>query len=108
MSDNHDLSCSIEGDEIVIRIGIKTLETAVKGSPYGEDIEDFFVTDYRAFALEVVNALKEEDEEGTTPMHVMFDKAFEHVMENGGDGFWCEDIGGPRPTPASVAQEKPE
>lgn len=76
-------NAEIEGDQIVIRVGIPHLPHAVSVAPtaYG-----FKVTDVSIFAAQLVRALNREDEDGSTPIHRMFDRAFEDVIESDGDG----------------------
>lgn len=73
----------IEGDEIVIRIKIDALPVAMAGSPLGLD---WHVTDAAEFAKEFVHELNNEQEDGTTPLHVVFDKAMSSAIDNGCDG----------------------
>ena len=44
------------------------------------------MTDEAVFAQSVANALNAEEEDGSTPITRMLDKAFEHVIEWGEDG----------------------
>ena len=77
----------IEKGTIIIRLPIKNLKMAVEGyvdSDFG--IEPMIVTNVQAFAKSVVRALNEEEENGSTPIHHMFDAAFEQALENGSEG----------------------
>jgi hypothetical protein len=77
----------IEGDEIVIRLPINVIEHAYSaGVDAGAIRPGFRVTDARMFAPEVVRALNDEDEEGTTPIHHLFDDAFTEAIEQGAEG----------------------
>jgi len=83
--------CSIEGDDIVIRIAIDTLPIAFAGGvDLGSIPAGYKITDPKIFAVEVVRALEDGDEEGTTDIHRLFDKAMWDAVENGAEG--CEEI----------------
>lgn len=82
----------VEGDNIVIRLPIKNLPVAVEGSIAMGTVEtQMKVTDAEKFAADVVRALNDEDEEGTTRVHQMFDSAFNYISENGSDGIAEDD-----------------
>lgn len=78
----------IEGDEIVIRLSFDALVTATEACPAFEPIEDNqpAVTDRAVWAREVVRELNSESEDGTTLVHLMFDKAFLQAAEQGAEG----------------------
>lgn len=87
------LTVSIDNDELVIRLPASVLAIAVKYMPKGEifdeDTQSFFtpeVIDERAFLKEMANALEAEEEDGTTLVHRMLDKAALHIMHVGGEG----------------------
>ncbi len=75
----------IEGGEIVIRVSIDALPFiadhvfALEGSLYA-------VTDAPTFARDLVYELNREEEDGTTPIHRMFDAAISEANEQGADG----------------------
>lgn len=77
---------SIEGGDIVIRWPISGLADIVRGAVEGGHISPMKVTDAKVFARAVVEALCDEDEEGTTEVCRLFDKAFEAAIENGCEG----------------------
>jgi hypothetical protein len=82
----------VEDGCIVIRLAIKNLSMAVEGAyALGAIDAPMTVTDADEFANDVVSALNDEDEEGTTLVHQMFDKAFNHIGENGSLGIAVED-----------------
>lgn len=87
------LEVSFSEDEIVIRIGMEQLATAAKYNPrleaYDTISAEFFqpeVTDQAVFAREIVNRLESEEEDGTTLVHLMLDKAVEQAIEYGAEG----------------------
>lgn len=94
MSDERNgLTVAIEGDVLVIRIDAATMAMAVTHMPkaeiFDEDLQDFFspeVTDETALLKEMYLALEHEEEDGTTLVHRMLDKAALHLMHVGGEG----------------------
>jgi hypothetical protein len=88
------LSCKIEGEELVIRIGIDTLAEAFNQSednnPWSDESSDFErlsqVSDSLQFAKDVVQELDDESEIGSTLVTDMLDKACERAAENGSLG----------------------
>lgn len=78
----------IRGGKIEISIDVDALPVIVSGSCAAADVMSglWKVTDAEVFAKEVCHALNDENEIGTTPVHVMFDKAFMHAIEQGAEG----------------------
>jgi hypothetical protein len=74
----------IEGDEIVIRVPISTMQYAACGALEQCCVE---VTDDLQAAKGVVRYLNDEDEEGSTLIHFALDKALVLAVENGEEGF---------------------
>lgn len=91
---DRELCVEIVDDELVIRIGIDTLATSAIMGPYfttlmesnGDQPDTVVISDNRTFAESIINALKDESEDGTNRMHIMFDSAAEYVSEQGLDG----------------------
>lgn len=89
---NGVLTVQLESDQIVIRLPFDALQCAAEACPDLEEIDDDgefappIVTDLPKFAAAVVCALSHEEEDGTTPVHRMFDAAFVSAIEAGGDG----------------------
>ena len=82
----------IEDGVIVIRLAVDAIPSAVRGGVDMMAIDPpFRVTNAKAFAKDVVRALNDEDEDGTTPIHRMFDAAFNEAAEWGADGIETED-----------------
>lgn len=92
------LTASIEGDELVIRVGIDTLAYAISHSPrfydhekHGANCGPFFkIDDSRLFAREIVRALKYEEEDGSGPLSDLLDEAGERAIEDGAEGVDCD------------------
>lgn len=95
---SNGLSVAIKGGVLQISVGIKTLARAVKLHPShtkfdeksGETVEPK-ITDARKFAEEIVLQLNQEEEDGTTPVHRMFDKAANEVIEYGTESIKMPD-----------------
>lgn len=94
MKDRH-LICEVEGDELVIRIGVDTLLLATQHCPLLTDDETykplFSITNADQLAADVARELNEEEEDGTTPLHRVLDQAMFDAMEKGSEAF---EIGG--------------
>jgi hypothetical protein len=78
----------IRGGKIEISIDVAALPVIVSGSCAAADVMSglWKVTDPATFAKEVCRSLNDENEIGTTPVHVMFDNAFMHAIEQGAEG----------------------
>jgi hypothetical protein len=78
---------AIEADQIVIRVPVLAVPHAAMiafDNAYGE--HRYEVEDGPAFAAELVTELGREEEDGTTLVHLMLDKAATRALENGGFG----------------------
>lgn len=88
------LRAALEGDQIVIRLGIDTNAFATAHSPHFYDYEQhganegpyLKIDDKRAFANEVVRALRHEEEDGSGPLTKLFDEAAERALDDGAEG----------------------
>lgn len=78
------LSVKIEDGQLKISIGIALLAFVVQGSDQWP--EEFQITDIRDFAKSMIRRLQDEEEDGTTPVHRMFDAAADQILEQGDDG----------------------
>lgn len=80
----------IEGDKLVIEIEIGTLKYALQyyndQHSLWRDEEPLELIDELAFAKDIVVALEQEEEDGTTLIHEMMDKALEYAIEMGSEG----------------------
>jgi hypothetical protein len=77
----------IEGNEIVIRLAIENIPIAVEGGiDMGTITGGVKVVDAPLFAKDVVRALNDFDESGTTIIHQLFDQAFENALDDGAQG----------------------
>lgn len=55
-------------------------------APPGADGAEVVITDRAKFVQAMIEELKSEEEDGTTLVHVMLDKAAERAVENGAEG----------------------
>ena len=77
----------IHDEQIVISIDVDALPGILSGSIATNSVAGFFkVTDPAVFAKEVCRALNAEKEDGTTRVHMMFDSAFNHAIDQGAEG----------------------
>src|SRR5665213_1773903 len=77
----------IEDGAIVIRIALEALPMIVEGSwAAGYMDTRYKVTNTAEFSSDLVHELNDESEDGTTRIHLMFDKAIENAIEQGAFG----------------------
>jgi hypothetical protein len=77
----------IENGWIVIRVAIATLPGAWKSAVELGFVEPGWkIIDANVFAHDVVLALNEGDDDGTTPVHRLFDAACEEAIAQGSQG----------------------
>jgi len=94
------LDVSVEGDELVIRIGVSTLAFAASRTelfnPWNDDkndwVDEWKVTDEHRFAQGVGYGMTEEEEDGSTPLTRLLDTCFLHAVE--GD-YGVDELGEP-------------
>jgi hypothetical protein len=93
---HEDATAIIDGDKIVITLHAETLQHAIEGvdSLYEFDAEHEkfhypIVTDPEVFLKEVAAELNREKEDGTTPIHELFDQMFINAVEAGTLGVVC-------------------
>ena len=101
------LSVKVENDQLVIRIGIDTLAEAAEfegREPFwqydeiaGDFVQYWKIIDNKGWAEDVVHALKEESEDGSTFVTDLLDKACEEALDQGSLSVWnpVEDPDGP-------------
>ncbi len=77
----------IQDGQIVISIDVDALPVIVSGSCGTGGLGGLWkVTDPAEFAEAVCSALNREEEDGTTRVHLMFDWAFDHAIDQGAEG----------------------
>lgn len=93
------LDVNIEDDQLVIRIGIDTLafafEESSSNNPYSDHLNDFIrmctVTDARQFAKDVQYELTREEEDGSSILTNLLDKACDEAANQGSIALDYED-----------------
>lgn len=84
------LKTEVKDGRLVISVGVDVLafaaqqfydEEAFHASEGQEDESDFRIVAPADFAKSVVRALDREAEDGTTPVHLMFDEAFKWLTD---------------------------
>lgn len=87
MSDrNQQIEIIITDGILNISIGVDLLVHAVtNGSDFWDEVS-LKVTDNDLFVAAIAHELELEQEDGTTLVHLMFDKAAENAAENGCEG----------------------
>ena len=87
---NQRLMVEIAGGRLVISIGVDVLCFAAENCNRFYDGENdkytLKITNKTKFAKEVARALEREEEDGTTPVHLLLDAAFESAVEDGCEG----------------------
>jgi len=84
------LTIGVEGDQLVIRIGVDTLafcfEIGDDNQPFDETANDFRrawkVTNKYRFAKGVASGLQQEEEDGSTPLTKILDEACIYAIED--------------------------
>jgi hypothetical protein len=77
------LKATVEGDELVIRIGIGTLAFAAEHCCLCEDD----VVDPAQLARDVCRELNRAEEDGSSPITALFDDAISAAFEDGSNAF---------------------
>lgn len=77
------LTVSVENGVLSISIGIGLLAFAVQAPDATGWPSDFYIADIREFGREFAAELRREEEDGTTPVHRLFDKAATDLLETG-------------------------
>lgn len=90
--DEMPLRCKAVAGEIDMRIGVETLRFAAENheefwdGESGTDVPAIKITNSVIFAQEVVLAINEEAEDGSTLLSRMLDEAIKQAVENGCEG----------------------
>jgi hypothetical protein len=83
IEESSPLTVRIEGEDLVIRIGIPLLAHALQGAPNWD--QSFLITDWESFTKDMIRELEDEEEDGTTPVHRMLDAAALGAIEGGSE-----------------------
>lgn len=86
------LTCAVEGDQFVIRVGLETLRHAAEcessgtfvqwDEETGEYKQNLRITDIKEFAKDVGYALERESESGASPLTNLLDQAMLEAAED--------------------------
>ncbi len=93
MAADQPLRASLEGDELVIRIGTATLSHAAEHCPQlvpqpGKSDPPYCkVDDPEMLVRDVCRELQREEEDGTTPLHDLLDEAIAAAFDDGSLAF---------------------
>lgn len=104
MADNRGpdtgLQTSIQDGVLTIQIGVETLRNSVVfanwAHPFNEEKDDYFrtftITDPQEFARDVLRALENEREDGSSLLTDMLDKACSDAVDDGSEAcdYECE------------------
>ncbi|SDZ95263.1 hypothetical protein [Marinobacterium iners] len=84
------LKVAVENEVLSISIGVDILCHACEtGRMYG--LDGIKITDKELFLKGMVLQLCREEEDGTTPVHEMFDNAVSQMLEDGEEGVDLKD-----------------
>ena len=86
MSKAQQLKVEIVDDRLVISVGVGLAAFAVQTPDATDWPDDYYISDPAVFATEIVRALEDEEEDGTTLVHRMLDAAAVTALENGALG----------------------
>lgn len=102
MSADQPLSAKIEGDEIVIRIGIGTLAWAAEfegREPFwdfdlglNKFVQRYKIIDDLGWAQDVCREINREEEDGSSPLTNLLDKASEDALDQGSLSVWSPEL----------------
>ena len=73
----------VENDVIVITLSVESLQLIALGAWGAGYLDPIRITDAKAFAKAMCQELNNEDEDGTTPIHRLFDNAILQAFESG-------------------------
>lgn len=95
-----ELKVEVKGGRLVISIGIDTLAFAAENMDSNLSYDDdwkptkgFTVSNKKEFAEDVLRELEREEEDGTTPVHILLDSACEEAVNQGSLGVELHDDG---------------
>jgi hypothetical protein len=77
------LGCEVEGEQLVIRIGVSTLAWAAKKRNGGVVPDNYRMVDKPEWAKDVARKIVHEDEVGNTMLCEMLDEAMQAAMDDG-------------------------
>jgi hypothetical protein len=82
-----DGQAKIENGEIVFRVAIENLPTILDGSwATGNLGVRYKITNAELFAADLLRELNHESEDGSTPIHALFDRCIDEAINQGAQG----------------------
>lgn len=92
--ENTPLSVAVKDGKLTVSIGINRLASAFQQSDYARPYDEvlgnwaakFGIIDAELFASDVARELVREEEDGTTPVHLLLDKVCAEAVEQGSAG----------------------
>lgn len=88
---DHGLQAEIIDGKIVISIGINVLAFACDTGHPENQANEFSIVDKDQFAKDIMNEITREEEDGTTPLHRLFDQATLDAIDQGSLGIEFND-----------------
>ena len=87
------LDIRTHNDKLIISIGLDALKCSIESGRLDNNCHgEFVLTDIVKFIKDFVGELRAEEEDGSTPIHLLFDRIALSVLETGGRG--CEVVEG--------------
>lgn len=83
---NSPLTVELKDKKLQISVGINTLAKFLDTDRLG----GYEIVNNEKFALDLIRQLLEEDDEGTTPVHLMLDEAANEAIDNGSE--WVKEV----------------
>jgi hypothetical protein len=104
MSADQPLRCTVEGEELVIRIGINTLAWAEQSErrdtpfwTYDEEKYEYVprwkIINDLEWAKDVVREINREEEDGSSLLTNLLDKASDNALDQGSLAVWGPELG---------------
>lgn len=83
---DHGLTAEIVDGKLIISIGINVLAHACEFGHPENQADEFRIVDKDEFAKDILNEITREEEDGTTPLHRLFDAATLEAIDQGSLG----------------------
>lgn len=88
---DHGLTAEIIDGKVIISIGINVLAHACEFGHPDNQADEFKIVDNDEFAKDILNEITREEEDGTTPLHRLFDQATSAAIDQGSLGIEFND-----------------
>lgn len=80
------LKCSVERDELVVRVGVGTIAFCCKKKNGGNVPDQIKIIDKHQFAKDIAYEMEREEENGDTPLRLLLDEVIQKAMDMGSTG----------------------